>query len=299
MIAALFPGQNSHAVGMGAEMAAAYPLASEVFVRAEAVVPGLPRLMAEGPLEELTLTANQQPALVAASIAAYRAWREVTGLTPAYAAGHSLGEYSAHVAAGTLDLDGALRLVRRRGQLMQKAVPPGAGAMSAAMGDPQVVAEVCAGTAGTAEVANYNAPTQTVISGERAAVGAAGLTLKQRGLKVIPLQVSAPFHCSLMWPAREGLTPELRATRWGDMAFPVLANVSADLVGTPREVPGLLAEQITAAVRWVELVERLSRLGVTQFVEFGPGSVLSGLVRRILPGAEVRGVHTPADLASW
>lgn len=298
-IAALFPGQNSHALGMGGEMAAAFPVAEDVLWAAETVVPGLRGLMANGPIEDLTLTANQQPALVAASLAAYRAWREVTGLTPAFAAGHSLGEYSAHVATGTLDLEGALRLVRKRGQLMQGAVPPGEGAMSAVMGDPQIVAGVCEGTPGTVEVANYNAPTQTVISGAAAAVAAAGAALKGRGLKVIPLKVSAPFHCSLMWPAREGLTPELRAARLGEMAFPVIANVSAAPVPDPQAVPGLLAEQITAPVRWVETVEYLAELGVTHFVEFGSGSVLAGLVRRILPGSEVRGVRAPADLSGW
>ncbi len=298
-IAALFPGQNSHALGMGGEMAGAFPVAEDVLVTAEAVVPGLRSLMANGPIEDLTLTANQQPALVAASIAAYRAWREVTGLTPAFTAGHSLGEYSAHVAAGTLDLEGALRLVHKRGQLMQVAVPPGAGAMSAVMGDPQTVAEVCEATAGIVEIANYNARVQTVISGETGAVGAAGLTLKTQGLKVIPLKVSAPFHCSLMWPAREGLTPDLRAAKLGEMSFPVLANVSAAPVPDARAVPGLLTEQITAPVRWVETIEKLASLGATQFIEFGSGSVLSGLVRRILPGAEVRGVHVPADLAAW
>lgn len=157
-IAALFPGQNSHALGMGSEVAASYPVAEEVLATAERTVPGLRSLMAQGPLEELTLTANQQPALVAASIAAYRAWREATGLTPAYAAGHSLGEYSAHVASGSLDLELALRLVRRRGQLMQEAVPAGQGAMLAAMGDPGVVREVCQETPGVVEVANFNAP---------------------------------------------------------------------------------------------------------------------------------------------
>lgn len=299
MIAALFPGQGSHAVGMGGEVADAYPVAREVLEVTERVVPGLGDLMARGPLEDLTLTANQQPALVAASIAAYRAWKEATGLSPAYAAGHSLGEYSAHVAAGTLSLEDALRLVRRRGQLMQDAVPPGLGAMSAVMGDPGVVREVCEGAEGVVEIANLNAPSQTVISGEKAAVEAAGAALKARGLKAIPLKVSAPFHCSLMWPAREGLTPDLRAAQYGDLAFPVVANVTADLVTNQNEVAGLLAQQITASVRWVETVQKLADLGVTTFVEFGSGSVLAGLVKRILPNADVRGVHTPQDIQTF
>lgn len=299
MIAALFPGQNSHAVGMGTQVAAAFAVAEQVMAAADAAVPGLRRLMAEGPLEELTLTAVQQPALVAASLAAYRAWREATGLTPAYAAGHSLGEYSAHVAAGSLDLDRALRLVHERGRLMQEAVPPGVGAMSAIMGDPQVVREVCEATEGVVEIANLNAPTQTVISGEQAAVERANAALRARGLKAIPLKVSAPFHCSLMWPAREGLTPQLRAAVYHDLAFPVVANVTAEPVRDAREVPGLLAQQITSSVRWVETLHRLADLGVKTFVEFGSGTVLAGLVKRTLPGAEVRSVHTPHDIAQF
>ncbi|MGI8748760.1 MAG: ACP S-malonyltransferase [Deinococcus sp.] len=300
--AALFPGHGSHALGMGQELAAADERAAGVMAEADAAVPGLVALMQGGPLEELTLTANQQPALVAASVAAYRAWAQATGLSPAFAAGHSLGEYSALVAAGSLALQGALRLTRERGILMQAAVPPGEGAMSAVMGDPAVVEEICAGVAaggGVVQPANYNAPTQTVISGERRAVEEAGARLKEHGLKAIALKVSAPFHCSLMEPAAAGLAPALRATRFGPFAFPVLANVTAEPNADSAALPELLGRQITGSVRWVETVRRLDAEGVDTFVEFGSGTVLSGLVRRILPQARTYSVHTPDDIAAF
>ncbi|MFC6592450.1 ACP S-malonyltransferase [Deinococcus lacus] len=294
-IAALFPGQGSHAVGMGADLAAAVPVAAAVYAEAEATLPGLRRLIEQGPLEDLTLTANQQPALVAASVAAYRAWQAHTGLTPAFAAGHSLGEYSALVAAGALALPDALRLTRERGERMQAAVPVGAGAMSAVMGDAQAVQEVCAGIEGV-QPANYNAPTQTVISGTAAGVAEAAAALKERGLRVIPLKVSAPFHCPLMQPAREGLQPVLEATAFAAPAFPVYANVTAQPYAGPQQMPALLAEQITAPVRWVETVQALASAGAEVFIEFGPGSVLAGLVKKILPGADVLNVAAPGDL---
>ncbi|KEF33421.1 ACP S-malonyltransferase [Deinococcus sp. RL] len=298
-IAALFPGQGSHAVGMAADLAAAFAEAGAVYAQAEATLPGLRGLMEAGPLEDLTLTANQQPALVAASVAAFRAWQAQTGLTPAFAAGHSLGEYSALVAAGALDLADALRLTRRRGELMQAAVPVGAGAMSAVMGDPDVVREVCAATPGVVQPANYNAPTQTVISGEKAAVDAAAAELKARGLKVIPLRVSAPFHCDLMAPAREGLTPALRAAAFGPLAFPVYANVTAEANTDPAALPDLLARQVTGSVRWVETIRALADAGAEVFVEFGPGTVLTGLVERILPGARTLNVGTAEQVRGF
>ncbi|MDO4262730.1 MAG: ACP S-malonyltransferase [Deinococcus sp.] len=294
-IAALFPGQGSHAVGMGADLAAAFPEAEAVYAQAEATLPGLRALIEEGPLEDLTLTANQQPALVAASVAAYRAWQARSGLTPAFAAGHSLGEYSALVAASALTLDSALRLTRQRGELMQAAVPVGHGAMSAVMGDPAKVREVCQSMQGV-QPANFNAPTQTVISGEGEAVMQASADLKALGLKVIPLKVSAPFHCPLMQPAREGLSPALQSVAYGELAFPVYANVTAAANQTPAALPELLAEQITAPVRWVETVQALADAGAEVFIEFGPGRVLTGLVRKIVPGAQVLNVGTAADV---
>jgi [acyl-carrier-protein] S-malonyltransferase len=298
-IAALFPGQGSHALGMGQAVAAAFPVARSVMDEAELAVPGLMALMTTGPLEHLTLTANQQPALVAASVAVYRAWKEATGLTPAFAAGHSLGEFSAHVAAGALSLQDVLRLTRKRGELMQAAVPAGVGAMSAVMGDPAAVREVLAETEGVAEVANLNAPTQTVISGEKAAIESAGAALKARGLKAIPLKVSAPFHCSLMDPARAGLAGDLHAAHYGQMQFPVVANVSAEAVSDPAQVAALLEAQITGTVRWVQSVQRLAELGADTFIEFGQGTVLTGLVKRILPDARTFNIHTPDDIAAF
>lgn len=297
-IAALFPGQGSHAVGMGADLAAAFPEAAAVYVQAETTLPGLRALIESGPLEDLTLTANQQPALVAASVAAYRAWQAHTGLTPEYAAGHSLGEYSALVAAGVLDLGTALRLTRLRGELMQAAVPVGAGAMSAVMGDPATVREVCAALEGV-QPANFNAPTQTVISGDRAAVEAAGAELRARGLKAIPLKVSAPFHCALMEGAAEGLTPALEAAPYGPYVFPVVANVMAEAGADPARTAELLRAQITGSVRWVESVQALAALGVDTFIEFGPGTVLTGLVKRILPDARTLNVGTAQQVRDF
>ena len=233
---------------------------------AEAAVPGLLTLMREGPLEDLTLTANQQPALVATGVAVYRAWAQATGLTPAYAAGHSLGEYSAHVAAGSLGLTDALKLTRRRGELMQRAVPAGVGAMSAAMGDPAVVREVLDQTDGVAEVANLNAPTQTVISGEKAAIEAAGAALKARGLKVIPLRVSAPVHCSLMESARAGLIglTKALAKEYGGR------NITVNAVA-----PGFIASDMTA-----QLPESVQKgyLGSIPLGRFGAPEDVAALV---------------------
>lgn len=280
-------------------MAAAFPVAQAVMDEAEAAVPGLLTLMQAGPLENLTLTANQQPALVATGVAAYRAWAQATGLTPAYAAGHSLGEYSAHVAAGSLGLTDALKLTRRRGELMQLAVPAGVGAMSAVMGDPAMVQEVLLQIDGVAEIANLNAPTQTVISGEKAAIEAAGAALKARSLKVIPLRVSAPFHCSLMESARAGLAGDLHAAYCGPMSFPVIANVSAEAVNNPAQIAALLERQIVGTVRWVESVQRLADLGADLFIEFGQGNVLTGLVKRIVPDARTVNIHTPGDITGF
>ncbi len=300
-VAALFPGQGSHQLGMGALLADTDPAAAEVFAATERVLPGLTELVRQGPLEELTRTANQQPALLAASLAAYRAYLAATGQLPFCAAGHSLGEFSAHVAAGSFSLEQALVLVRRRGQLMQEAVPEGEGAMAAAIGDPAVVEELCAAAEAErllVEVANRNAPTQTVVSGSQEGVLWISQKLHQRGLRVIPLKVSAPFHCSLMEPAAERMAAELEPVQLGAMSFPVLSNVTAEPVD-PGERKRALTAQITAPVRWVECVERMVAMGVTEFIEFGPGSVLSGLVARIHPGALVARIHTPDDLSGY
>ncbi|MFC4427992.1 ACP S-malonyltransferase [Deinococcus navajonensis] len=302
-LAALFPGQGSHAVGMGADIAAEFSVAGAVYAEADATLPGLRTLIETGPLEDLTLTANQQPALVAASVAAFRAWQVATGLRPMVAAGHSLGEYSALVAAGVLSLADALRLTRERGERMQQAVPVGVGAMSAVMGDPAVVTEVCADlarqTGQVVQPANFNAPTQTVISGDKAAVEAAAAELKGRGLKAIPLKVSAPFHCALMAPAAQGLAPALQSAVYGPYSFPVVANVTAEPGQDPAGTAALLEQQITGAVRWVETIQALGALGVDTFIEFGPGTVLSGLVKRILPDARTLNVGTAAQVRDF
>lgn len=290
-IAALFPGQGSHAIGMGQCLTEQFPAAEEVYAVKESTLPGLRALVEAGPFDELTLTANQQPALVAASVAAYRAWQTHHNLTPAFGAGHSLGEYSALVAAGALDLADALRLTRKRGELMQAAVPVGVGAMSAVMGDPATVQQVCSEVGGIVQPANFNAPTQTVISGEKAAVEAASARLKERGLKAIPLKVSAPFHCPLMESAREGLRPDLQATTFHAPEFPVYCNVTAQ-TAEAAQLPELLSQQITGAVRWVETIQALAAAGADTYIEFGPGNVLTGLVKRILPDARTINIST-------
>ena len=298
-IAALFPGQGSQAVGMAKDLYDNNDSARALLERAFQVLPGLEGLMFEGPEDALKLTENAQPALVAAGIAAYRAWRARTHLTPAYAAGHSLGEYAALVAARTLEFDDALRLVRARGKYMQAAVPVGEGAMAAVLKlSLEAIRETLEGLAG-AEVANLNTPEQTVISGTTAGVAAAGEALKAKGARVIPLQVSAPFHSSLMQPARERLERDLNVTSFYDFYFPVVANVTALPNAVPSKLPELLAAQVTGSVRWVESVQALADLGVTEFVEFGPGTVLSGMVKRIVPEAVTYAIGSQGDLERY
>jgi [acyl-carrier-protein] S-malonyltransferase len=297
MIAALFPGQNSQVVGMAKDFYEQSPAARALLERAESTLPGLLQLMWEGPEDALKLTANQQPALVAAAAAAFAAYREAGGELPTYAAGHSLGEFSAHVAAESLKLADALILVRKRGEYMQAAVPEGVGAMAAIMKtDREHVERVCRETAGVVEVANLNSPEQTVISGEAAAVIVASERLKNEKARVIPLKVSAPFHCSLMRPAAERLALDLAQISFQVPAFGIICNVTADLLGTIHDAPNLLERQVTAAVRWVESIKKLQRLGVTRFIEFGSGRVLTGLVSRIIENADARAVTDMASL---
>ena len=283
MIAALFPGQNSQAVGMAKDFYDHSPAARAVLDEAETALPGLLELMWRGPEEALKLTANQQPALVAAGVAAFAAYREAGGEAPAYLAGHSLGEFTAHVVAGSLTLTDAVNLVHKRGRYMQEAVPSGRGAMAAVLKTDRAHAErVCNETEGIVEIANLNAPEQTVISGEAAAVERAAERLKAEGARTVMLSVSAPFHCSLMRPAAEKLAHALQGVQFGPPHIPIVCNVTADILsGDARK---LLEQQVTAPVRWVETLERLQSLGVTQFVEFGSGNVLSGLVKRTLKG---------------
>jgi len=297
MIAAIFPGQGSQALGMAQDFYRHSAAAKEVLDQAEAALPGLLKLMWEGPAEALQLTVHQQPALVAAGAAAYAAYREAGGTAPSFAAGHSLGEFTAHVAAGSLELATAVRLVRQRGLYMQEAVPAGQGAMAAILKvRGELVEQVCAETEGVVEVANLNHPEQIVISGEAAAVLVASERLKQAGARVVPLKVSAPFHCRLMAPAARRLAHDLAAVSFKPLAFPIVCNVTAEALTDRGQASALLLKQVTAPVRWVESVVRLHALGVRRFIEFGSGKVLSGLVSRIALDAEVKAVEDMASL---
>ena len=305
-VAWLFPGQGSQEVGMGKALAEASPAARAVFARADAALlaGGLARpiseLCFEGPLEELTLTANTQPALVTVSSAVVAALRErLPDLgAPAFAAGHSLGEYSALVAAGALELEDAVRLCRLRGQAMQDAVPPGAGAMAAVRGlDAAGVVAICAAAAEGAVLgtANCNGPGQTVIAGTAAAVERARVLAGTRGGKAVPLKVSAPFHCALMRPAADRLAPALAAVNVRAPAFPVVANVDGAPNVDADRVRDLLVRQIDAPVQWLKTIELIAAEGVTHALEIGPGKVLAGLVKRITKQITVLSV---SDLAS-
>jgi len=300
-VAALFPGQGSQAVGMAQELYSTSPAAKRVLDEAEAALPGLLTLMWEGPADGLQLTANQQPALVAAGAAAYAAYREAGGQEASFAAGHSLGEYTALVAAGCLSVGAAVQLVRKRGEYMQAAVPPGAGAMAAVLkleesAIRKVLAELEPGE--VVAVANLNAPGQTVVSGSAAGVEHAAAALKERGARVIPLKVSAPFHSPLMRPAAERLAEDLAAEAFAEPAFVIVCNVTAEPLPNAASAARLLTEQVTAPVRWVECVEQLSALGATRYVEFGSGKVLTALLDRILPGAKGVAVTDSVSLAA-
>ena len=305
-IAFVFPGQGSQKVGMGRVWAEASAEARAAFAEAdEALGFPLSRLCWEGPEEELNLTANTQPALVAAAVAVHRALAELApGLQPVAVAGHSLGEYSALVAAGALGFADALRLVRRRGELMQEAVPVGVGAMAAIIGlDPETIAAIAAESEDAAQgevcaVANYNGPGQTVIAGHKGAVDRAVALARERGArKATLLAVSAPFHSPLMRPAREGMAPLLAATPFRDPRVPVVTNVDAAPVTTGEAAREALVRQIDSPVRWMESVLRMEdALGVEAFVEVGPGNVLSGLTRRIVRSARTTAISDPDHL---
>lgn len=300
MIAFVFPGQGSQRVGMGKALAAAFPVCRRTFEEAdEALGEPISRLCFDGPEDRLALTRNTQPAVLAAGVAVDRLLRS-RGHAPVFLAGHSLGEYSAHVAAGTFGLADALRTVRRRGVYMQEAVPVGEGAMAAVLGLPaEQVAQACAEAAGgqVVSAANLNAPGQVAIAGHAAAVERAGARAKALGARrVLPLPVSAPFHCALMQPARERLAPELRALVAADPAVPVVANVDAEPKRTGPDAIEALVRQVSAPVRWEAVVRRLAADGVTTFVEAGPGGVLSGLIRKIDRSVRAACVHDPASL---
>lgn len=303
-----FPGQGSQAVGMGKELAEAFPAAREVFEEVnEALGQNLSKLMWEGPGEELTLTENAQPALMAVSMAAMRVLEKEGGFAladkAAYVAGHSLGEYSALAAAGTFTLADTARLLKTRGQAMQKAVPVGEGAMAAVLGldfeEAKAVAEAAA-EGDVCQAANDNAPGQVVLSGSKAAVDRAILLAKEKGAKrAMALDVSAPFHCALMQPAADAMAEALGNVTMRAPVVPLVANVTASAVEDPEEIRKLLVAQVTGMVRWRESVAYLAGKNVGQLVETGSGKVLSGLAKRIAKEVETANVGTPADVEAF
>ncbi len=301
-LAFLFPGQGSQRVGMGAELAREFAAARKVFDEAdEALGFGLSSLCFEGPEDDLKLTVNTQPATLATSIAAMRALQSEFGVQAGIAAGHSLGEYTALVAAGALEFNAALRAVRERGRLMQEACPPGQGSMAALIGlGLDAVREICEQVSrdgALAVPANLNAPGQIVIAGHTGAVRRAIQIAKERGAGMsVELKVSAPFHCPLMQPARVGMEPIIAALDVKPLRFGVIANVTAEVNLDPGRVKPLLLEQITAPVRWEESMACLASSGATGAIEFGAGRVLAGLMRRINKNSKLRTVEDPATL---
>lgn len=286
-IAFLFPGQGSQAVGMGRELHEHFPAARAVFEEADdALGFSISKLCFEGPEDHLKLTENTQPAILTVSVAAMRILNE-RGIACDKSAGHSLGEYSAHVAAGTFSFAEAVRAVRNRGRYMQEAVPAGQGAMAAILGlSAEMVEEICCAAAkqsgNTVAAANINSPEQTVISGSADAVELAATMCKELGAKrTVMLPVSAPFHCALMQPAQERLAKDLEKIAFHDPGFPVVSNVDAAWVSNGDVARDGLIRQVTGAVRWVECEQRLIAENVTHFIEIGPGRVLSGLMRQM------------------
>jgi [acyl-carrier-protein] S-malonyltransferase len=308
-LAFIFPGQGSQAVGMGTELAEAFPAAREVFQEVdEALSQKLSKLMREGPEGDLTLTENAQPALMAVSLAVMRTLEREFGVgvnKAAFVAGHSLGEYSALAAAGAISLSNTARLLKLRGQAMQRAVPVGAGAMASLIGpktDVALAEEAAAAGAeiGVCVVANDNNNGNVVISGDKAAVDRAIEKAKELGARAIPLNVSAPFHSPLMQPAADEMAEALARADIAAPRAPLVANVTARPVHSPDDIRLLLVEQVTGRVRWRESMEWLAgEGGVTRFAEAGSGKVLSGMAKRIAPDAEAVPLNSPADLEAF
>jgi [acyl-carrier-protein] S-malonyltransferase len=301
VVGLLFPGQGSQAVGMGRDLAVAFPAARRVFEEADETL-GYPlsRTMWEGPAEELTATSNAQPAILTHSIAVYRTVGERLGEV-AMAAGHSLGEFTAYVAADALSFADGVRTVRRRGELMQQSGTARPGTMAALLGlDDEVVEQLCreASAAGSECVpANYNAPGQLVISGDVAAIDRALDLARSAGARrAVKLNVSGAFHSPLMRLAEGGLAEQLSSTRVRAPRFPVVSNVTAQTVSDSETAGRLLVEQLTSPVRWTASMRAMLDAGITQFYELGPGNVLTGLLRRVERGAQARAVGTPADV---
>ena len=307
----LFPGQGSQSVGMGRDLAIAFAAAREVFQEVDDTLgQKLSRLMFEGPGEDLTLTENAQPALMAHSLAVLRVLEREGGFVLAdravVVAGHSLGEYSALAAAGSFTLPQAARLLRLRGQAMQAAVPPGQGAMAALLGaELDLAAEICrdaaadpvTGARQVLDIANDNGGGQVVVSGHREAVERAVELAKTRGVRrAMLLPVSAPFHCALMAPAADAMAEALEAAPPTAPAMPLIANVAAAKVTDPAEIARLLVQQVTATVRWRESVLAMTALGIDSFIELGAGKVLTGLIRRISPDSAAAAAGTPAEI---
>jgi len=301
----VFPGQGSQSVGMLNAWGDHPAVRDTLAEAAQALGQDLGALMRDGPQDELDLTTNTQPVMLCAGIACYRAWRAEGGAEPTAVAGHSLGEYSALVAAGVLTLADALKLVRFRAQAMQQAVPVGTGAMAAVLAlEPAQVVEGCARAAAESgevvEAANFNDPRQTVISGSAAGVEKARDVLKAMGAKrVVQLPVSAPFHCSLMKPAAERLAAELAGVRVSTPSVPVVANVTAEPTQDAGRIKELLVTQVTAPVRWEESIQVIAKLGVTRAYELGSGAVLKGLVKRIAETIEATAIGEPHETEAF
>lgn len=285
-LAIVFPGQGSQSVGMLADLYQTYPLVQDTFNEASSALGyDLWALVANGPEEQLNETQRTQPALLTASVAVWRVWQQQGGATPAYFAGHSLGEYSALVCAGVLSLADAVKLVEKRGQYMQQAVPAGTGAMAAIIGlDDAAIAKACADAAQGEVVApvNYNSPGQVVIAGHKAAVERAGEACKAAGAKrALPLPVSVPSHCALMRPAADQLATDLAALNFQQPAIPVVNNVDVQIASNGDAIKEALIRQLYSPVRWTETIEYFAAQGVTEVLELGAGKVLSGLIKRI------------------
>ena len=299
-IAFLFPGQGSQSVGMGKDLAASFPAARQAFEEADATLGyALSTLCFEGPEDKLKMTEVTQPAILTVSVAALRVLRQ-QGVAPGFVAGHSLGEYSAHVAAGTLEFTDAVRIVRNRGRYMQEAVPAGQGAMAAVLGLSLEEVEAACREAAQGEVvapANINSPGQVVISGHAAAVERAAEGVKQRGAKrAVMLPVSAPFHCALMQPAQDRLAADLKAATFHPMRVPLVTNVDAEVIESAEKGREALIRQVTGAVQWEKSMRALMAAGVETFVEVGPGKVLCGLMRQIDRAKTCWNVEDPASL---
>jgi len=308
-IAALFPGQGSQNVGMVKNLLEEFPFTKQIFEEAsDALKQDLVKLCNEGPADTLQMTENAQPAILTTSYAWFQVLKRNLDFSPAAGAGHSLGEYSALLAAGAMNLSEAVRLVRMRGQLMQNAVPKGLGKMSAVLGlSDEKVEELCrlASTAGSSVVpANFNAPSQVVVAGNAeavdrlAAIAAAPENPELKARKVIPLAVSAPFHCPLMKPVKEKFLPSLQSVAWKTRVFPIVHNLDAEM-RSDGDLLTLLSDQIDHPVRWTQCVQRLAKDGTQAYVEMGPGKVLTGLVKRIAEGAKLFNLESSADVKAF